>query len=89
MSDLLTPREAATVLGISYPTVKQWIYKRKLRTARPPAATIAFAKRSRQVSAEDARKARHEAPLQFPSFDGRNRLIGRIVDLKVTACWRR
>ena len=33
MSDLLTPRQAATVLGISYPTVKQWIYKRKLRTA--------------------------------------------------------
>ena len=30
--DLFRPRDAATVLGISYPTVKQWIYKGKLRT---------------------------------------------------------
>ena len=29
---LLSPREAAQVLGISYPTLKQWIYKGKLRT---------------------------------------------------------
>lgn len=25
---LITPREAAQILGISYPTVKQWIYKK-------------------------------------------------------------
>ena len=29
---LLSPREAAQVLGISYPTLKQWIYKGKIRT---------------------------------------------------------
>jgi excisionase family DNA binding protein len=29
---LFTPREAAQVLGISYPTLKQWIYRRKIRT---------------------------------------------------------
>ena len=31
---LFTPREAAQILGISYPTLKQWIYKRKIRTIR-------------------------------------------------------
>ncbi|MGD0957171.1 MAG: excisionase family DNA-binding protein, partial [Candidatus Acidiferrales bacterium] len=31
---LLTPREAAQVLGISYPTLKQWIYKEKIRTVK-------------------------------------------------------
>ena len=31
-ANLLTPREAAQVLGISYPTLKQWIYHGKLRT---------------------------------------------------------
>ena len=33
---LLKPRDAAQVLGISYSTLKQWIYKRKLRTVRTP-----------------------------------------------------
>ena len=34
--DLLTPREAARRLGVSYPTLKQWIYKGSIRT-RPTA----------------------------------------------------
>lgn len=34
--DLVTPREAARRLGVSYPTVKQWIYKGIVRT-RPTA----------------------------------------------------
>jgi predicted site-specific integrase-resolvase len=29
---LFTPREAAQVLGVSYPALKQWIYKRKIMT---------------------------------------------------------
>jgi molybdopterin-binding protein len=32
--DLVTPREAARRLGVSYPTVKQWIYKGSMRTRR-------------------------------------------------------
>ncbi len=31
---LLKTREAAQILGISYATLKQWIYKRKLKTVR-------------------------------------------------------
>jgi len=36
LQKLLAPREAANILGISYPTLKQWIYKGKLRTAKTP-----------------------------------------------------
>jgi molybdopterin-binding protein len=32
--DLLTPRAAAGRLGVSYPTIKQWIYKGSIRTRR-------------------------------------------------------
>ncbi len=32
--ELLTPREAARRLGVSYPTLKQWIYKGSIRTRR-------------------------------------------------------
>ena len=33
---LLTPREAATALGVSYPTVKQWILAGKIKTTKTP-----------------------------------------------------
>jgi excisionase family DNA binding protein len=36
MQRLLAPREAANILGISYPTLKQWIYKKKIKTAKTP-----------------------------------------------------
>jgi excisionase family DNA binding protein len=34
ISRLLCPSDAAKILGISYPTLKQWIYKKKLRTVK-------------------------------------------------------
>lgn len=32
--ELLTPRDAARRLGVSYPTLKQWIYRGSIRTRR-------------------------------------------------------
>ena len=34
MSDLLTPMQAAHAAGVSYPTIKQWIYKGKIHTTK-------------------------------------------------------
>ena len=34
MNELLTPMEAARVAGVSYPTIKQWIYKGKIHTTK-------------------------------------------------------
>ena len=34
--ELLHLREAAERLGISYPTLKQWIYRRKIRSVKTP-----------------------------------------------------
>ncbi len=33
---LLPPREAANILGISYPTLKQWIYHGKIKSVKTP-----------------------------------------------------
>jgi molybdopterin-binding protein len=32
----LTPAEAADLLGVSYQTVKQWIYRKRIRSTRTP-----------------------------------------------------
>jgi len=37
-AELLAPREAANILGISYPTLKQWIYHGKIKSVKTPAA---------------------------------------------------
>lgn len=42
MADLYTPRDAAERLGISYPTIKQWLYRGKLRAVKTPGKRIVF-----------------------------------------------
>ena len=44
MQKLLAPREAANILGVSYPTLKQWIYHGKIKSVKRQAATIACRK---------------------------------------------
>lgn len=34
--DLLTPRQAAARLGVSYPALKQWIYRGQLKAVKTP-----------------------------------------------------
>jgi len=82
---LLTPREAALILNISYPTIKQWIYHRKLHTVTTPGGHYRiprsevdrFLYRTRGETESERRE-------MFRRLSGRNQLVGRIVDLKVS-----
>src|SRR5512142_1479738 len=78
--ELLRPRDAAVVLGISYPSLKQWIYKGKLRTVKtagghhriPQSEIDRFLFRS--LGKQPAEKRAN-----FRNISGRNQLVGRIV----------
>ena len=35
-AESLSPAEAAKTLGVSYPTIKQWIYRKRIRSVRTP-----------------------------------------------------
>lgn len=82
---LYTPRDAAQVLGISYPAIKQWIYRGKLKTARtagghhriPESEIDRFLASIRQHG--DVPKRRQS----FRKISGRNQLIGRVMDVKI------
>lgn len=84
MANLVTPRRAAEILGISYPTVKQWIYRGKLRSVQTPGGhhRIAisdldrFLHRLRGKPGPERRNA-------FRRISGRNQLVGRVVEIKV------
>lgn len=81
---ILTPREAATLLGVSYPTIKKWILAGKLKTTitpgghhRIPAASLnPFLHRF-------ARSQSKTASARFSKISGRNQLVGRIVEIRI------
>jgi molybdopterin-binding protein len=78
---LLTVREAARALGVSYPTLKQWIYKHKVKTVKTPGGhhRISESELDRYLR----RAARSPQPrASFRRISGRNQLVGRIVDLR-------
>src|SRR5208337_3544755 len=83
--DLLKLREAALELGISFPTIKQWIYKKKIRSIKtagghhriPQAEVDRLLYRTRGHN-EDERR------VSYKRISGRNQLVGRIVDVRVS-----
>ena len=84
MQRLLAPREAANILGISYPTLKQWIYKGKIRTAKTPGGhhRVPESEIDRLIPAKFERGDVGLRRGQFRKISGRNQLIGRVVAIK-------
>ena len=85
-STLLTPREAAQVLGVSYPTLKQWIYKGKVRTVKTPGGHHRLPEREvdkflyRVAERGDVSERR----TNFRRISGRNQLVGRVTDIRIS-----
>ena len=82
----LTPRDAAHRLGVSYPTIKQWIYHGVIRTHptagghhRIPESEIQRLEASSGRSMPPARGVRTSSGAAIVALSGRNQLRG-IVD---------
>ena len=85
---LLTVREAARRLGVSYPTVKQWIYKGSVRTSRTAGGhyRVSDAEIDRLLAPKaprakkDAKTARPRGPIV--ALSGRNQLRGVVEEVR-------
>jgi len=82
---LLRPRDAAVQLQISYPTIKQWIYHRKLRAVQTPGGhyRIPQAEIDRLLYRTRGHN-QDERRVSYKRISGRNQLVGRIVDVRVS-----
>ncbi len=81
---LLTPREAARMLGISYPTIKQWILTGKLPTTPTPGGHHRIAQAAlKPFLAKDAAKPGEESRDRYRRVSGRNQLVGKVVSIRV------
>ncbi len=83
-SHMLTPREAARLIGVSYPTIKQWILSGKLRTSQTPGGhhRVAEAALKPFLAKDDSRPAA-ESRDRFRRVSGRNQLAGKVVSVRV------
>ena len=83
--ELLKLRDAALQLGISFPTIKQWIYKKKIRSIRtagghhriPESEVDRLLFRTRG-------KTERERKLVIRRVSGRNQLVGRIDAVRIS-----
>jgi molybdopterin-binding protein len=82
---LLQLRDAALQLGISFPTIKQWIYKKKIRSIRtagghhriPESEVDRLLFRTRGKTEKERRDV-------IRRVSGRNQLVGRIDAVRIS-----
>ncbi len=87
--ELLKINDAARELGISYPTLKQWIYRRKIKSVRTAGghhriprteiSRLAFLEGSRLPGGKGAMES---ATALSHVISGRNQLVGRVTKVE-------
>ena len=81
---MFTAREAARMLGISYPTIKQWILTGKLATLPTKGGHHRIAETALRPLVA-AKEAGAVAPSRerFRRVSGRNQIVGRVVSVRI------
>jgi molybdopterin-binding protein len=84
MSELLKPVDAAKLAGVSYPTLKQWIYTGKIRSTKTAGGHHRIARNEieRVTGTARTKSARKGKPIGLDSISGRNKLPGTITGLR-------
>ncbi len=83
MGQQLTPREAALRLGISYPTIKQWLYQDKIKATRTPGGHYRIDESELDGLLHKSRRTDTPRREMMRTVSGRNQLVGRVVEVKV------
>ena len=83
MEELLKPAEAARIAGVSYPTLKQWIYKGKVHSVKTVGGHHRVARSEiERISGGVRSKTRREKPIGIDAISGRNKLRGVVTDVR-------
>ena len=81
---MLTPREAARLIGISYPTIKQWILGGKLKTVQTAGGHHRVSETAlKPFLAKDKAKPTSESRERYRRVSSRNQLAGKVVSIRI------
>jgi len=82
--NLMTPREASRMMGISYPTIKKWILDGKVKTVRTPGGHHRLSEASlRPFINKDRLKPESASRERYRRVSGRNQLAGKVVSVRI------
>jgi molybdopterin-binding protein len=80
--ELLRPQDAARMISVSYPTLKQWIYKGKIQSVTTPGGhhRIPRSEIDRLSRVTQGSKRKRSSGLE--SISARNKLLGTVSEVK-------
>jgi molybdopterin-binding protein len=83
MKELLKPLDAARLAGVSYPTLKQWIYKGKIKTTKTAGGHHRIARSEiERVTGDTTTRRRRGKPVGLEAISGRNKLLGSVTEVR-------
>jgi molybdopterin-binding protein len=82
--EMLKPQDAARLIGVSYPTLKQWIYNDKVRSVKTPGGhhRIPRSEVDRIMGAKQPTAPKRSKPAGLEAISGRNKLLGTVSEVK-------
>lgn len=80
--ELLKLNEAAELLGVSFPTIKQWIYKGKIRSVKTTGGHHRIPQDEIDRILGTKNKEARLMPNELASISGRNKLFGTITEAR-------
>lgn len=82
--EMLKPQDAARLIGVSYPTLKQWIYNDKVRSVKTPGGhhRIPRSEVDRLTGARQPMASPRTKPAGLDAISGRNKLLGTITEVQ-------
>jgi molybdopterin-binding protein len=80
---LFKPREAAAELGLSYPTIKQWLLAGKLESVKTPGGHHLIPRSALAPFLKNV-PSRKESRERFQKVSGRNQIAGTIIEVKIS-----
>src|SRR5580704_16480983 len=82
---LLKLRDAALQLGVSFPTIKQWIYKKKMRSIQTAGGHHRIPEKEvDRLLFRTRGKTEKERKQVIRHVSGRNQLVGRIESVRIS-----
>lgn len=83
MAELLKLAEAAKLAGVSYPTLKQWIYKGKIRSVKTAGGHHRIPRDEIERLTDTAPPpTNRKKPVGLDAISGRNKLRGRVTEVR-------
>ncbi|HEY6329925.1 MAG TPA: helix-turn-helix transcriptional regulator [Blastocatellia bacterium] len=80
--ELLRPQDAARLISVSYPTLKQWIYKGQIQSVKTPGGHHRIPRSEVDRLSSVVRTSKHKKPNGLDMISARNKLLGTVSEVK-------